>query len=237
MRVVSDEQVASYRRDGYVLVREAFPRALAERCCGLLWDQLDEVRDDPTTWTRPVVRMGLQADPAFGEAARSARWVAAINEVAGPFAAPTPWLGGTFAVRFPVDGDPGDDGWHIDGSYTGPDGSYWVNARSDGRALLMLALFSDVGIDDAPTRVRVGSHLGMREALLPYDDAGVPSLKFELPGYVRDLPVGFATGGAGDVYLCDPFLVHAAQRHHGTEPRFVAQPGVPWKEPRPSISH
>jgi hypothetical protein len=48
----------------------------------------------------------------------------------------------------------------MEGSYTvdGEQG-YWLNLRSRGRALLMLFLFSEVGPDDAPTRVKVGSHL------------------------------------------------------------------------------
>ena len=33
-----------------------------------------------------------------------------------------------------------------------------------------------------------------------------------------------ATGEAGTVYLCHPFLVHAAQPHRGILPRFIAQP-------------
>ena len=33
-----------------------------------------------------------------------------------------------------------------------------------------------------------------------------------------------ATGDAGTVYLCHPFLVHAAQPHRGKHPRFLAQP-------------
>jgi hypothetical protein len=37
-------------------------------------------------------------------------------------------------------------------------------------------------------------------------------------------PVVTATGDAGTVYLCHPFLVHAAQPHHGEHPRFLAQP-------------
>jgi hypothetical protein len=37
-------------------------------------------------------------------------------------------------------------------------------------------------------------------------------------------PVVTATGEAGTVYLCHPFLVHAAQPHHGERPRFLAQP-------------
>jgi hypothetical protein len=38
------------------------------------------------------------------------------------------------------------------------------------------------------------------------------------------MPEVFATGVAGTVYLCHPFLVHAAQPHRGTTPRFLAQP-------------
>ncbi|MDF3856529.1 phytanoyl-CoA dioxygenase, partial [Paracoccus pantotrophus] len=37
-------------------------------------------------------------------------------------------------------------------------------------------------------------------------------------------PEVLATGAAGTVYLCHPFLVHAAQPHRGTRPRFMAQP-------------
>jgi hypothetical protein len=33
-----------------------------------------------------------------------------------------------------------------------------------------------------------------------------------------------ATGEAGTVYLCHPFLVHSAQPHRGSKPRFMAQP-------------
>ena len=43
-------------------------------------------------------------------------------------------------------------------------------------------------------------------------------------GTTAKRPVVQATGAAGDVYLCHPFLVHAAQAHHGTVPRFIAQP-------------
>jgi hypothetical protein len=35
----------------------------------------------------------------------------------------------------------------------------------------------------------------------------------------------FATGSAGDVFVCHPFLVHAATwPHRGDRPRFLAQP-------------
>jgi hypothetical protein len=59
----------------------------------------------------------------------------------------------------------------------------------------------------------------------------VSAFALAIPEAVHLLPLALATGRAGDVYLCHPFLVHAAQRHrarrHG--PRFVAQPPVPWR--------
>ena len=33
------------------------------------------------------------------------------------------------------------------------------------------------------------------------------------------------------MYLCHPFLVHAAQKHRGTRPRFMAQPPLDPAEP------
>ena len=46
-----------------------------------------------------------------------------------------------------------------------------------------------------------------------------------------DLEIVAATGPAGTVYLCHPFLVHAGQAHRGSAPRFLAQPPLFLKEP------
>ncbi len=207
----------------------AFPADVAARCVDALWTDLPESRDDPSTWTRPVTRLMGHTDPAFVEAATSARWVEAIRQVAGDGADPTPWMGGTCAIRFPIDGDPGDDGWHVDGSYD-LDGTFGLNRRSRDRALLMLVLYTPVGQDDAPTRIRVGSHRLVAPVLERFGDEGC---RFDavvpLVDGLDDLPVAHATGKPGDVYLCHPFLVHAAQRNRGSTVRFLSQPGVPWK--------
>ena len=39
-----------------------------------------------------------------------------------------------------------------------------------------------------------------------------------------ECPEVVATGKAGTVYLCHPFIVHAAQTNRGSTPRFMAQP-------------
>jgi hypothetical protein len=224
---LTSQQLEHFVDRGYVRLEAAFSSGLAARCRGLLWEQMAPLTpDDPATWDRPVVRLPSQFAPSFRQAVTSPRWLDAIAELAGPKALAHPHLAGSVAVRFPVAGDPGDDGWHIDTSIE-RDGVWWANHRSDERALLMLVLFSDVGADDAPTRVRAGSHHDIARALARFGDEGLAA--DALGPYVDKTahrPVELATGQAGDVVLCHPFIVHAAQAHHGTDPRFLAQPGV-----------
>ena len=136
-------------------------------------------------------------------------------------------MGNAVVVRFPSE-DRANAGYHIEGSYAGPDGErWWVNIRSRARGLLALFLFSDVGPDDAPTRLMCGSHLVVPGFLAPHGEAGADADgEFWRPSALC-LPVAHATGTAGDVFLCHPFIVHTATwPHRGTAPRMIAQPAV-----------
>uniref|UniRef100_UPI003B3B7825 phytanoyl-CoA dioxygenase family protein n=1 Tax=Spirosoma sp. TaxID=1899569 RepID=UPI003B3B7825 len=136
---------------------------------------------------------------------------------------------GTFPIRFPSDKDPMDTGWHVDASFPGADPSNYfewrVNVRSKGRALLMLVLFSDVTESDAPTIIRKGSHLDVAKLLADKGDAGLSFMdlaeKLDTLSHKEEV---LAVGQAGTIYLCHPFLVHAAQAHRGLTPKFMAQP-------------
>jgi hypothetical protein len=111
---------------------------------------------------------------------------------------------------------------------TGRD-EYWTNVSSRGRGLLALFLFSDIGPDDVPTRLIVGSHVFMPPILQHYGDAGVGGgvVAGQLRPSVLCRRAAEATGRAGDMILCHPFLVHTATwPHRGTTPRMMAQPGV-----------
>jgi hypothetical protein len=89
----------------------------------------------------------------------------------------------------------------------------------------MLFLFSDVGIADAPTRIRVGSHFDVARILAPAGESGMSFMQLaQRLDESADRPEVLATGEAGTVYLCHPFLVHSAQPHYGSETRFLAQP-------------
>lgn len=108
-----------------------------------------------------------------------------------------------------------------------------ANITSKGRALLMLFLLSEVGEQDAPTRIRIGSHLGIARRLAPAGEAGLSLRELASTGFSESesCPEVLATGSPGTVYLCHPFLVHAAQQHQGTRPRFMAQPPLLPREP------
>jgi hypothetical protein len=128
---------------------------------------------------------------------------------------------GTFPVRFPTDDeDTRDTGWHIDASFPGSDSvsddylTWRINIHSRGRALLLLFLFSDVGKDDAPTRIRVGSHFGGSPNAGARWRGGTSSNVCRLRRHIR-LPVGHGDRSGG---YCLPLSSISGAR----------SPGQPW---------
>jgi hypothetical protein len=213
--------IEAFIRDGYVHLPAAFPRSVADACRALLWERSGCRPDDPSTWTQPVVRLAGYGDEPFRAAANTPALHVAFDALVGAGRwKPRTGLG-TFPLRFPHPDDPGDDGWHVEASFDGQR----TNLVSRGRALLMLFLFTDVDRGDAPTRIRVGSHLDVPQFLAPAGDEGLDFMKLARQAVPASSgrPVAYATGAAGDVYLCHPFLVHAAQAHP-RRPRFMAQP-------------
>ncbi len=234
--VLDKHQIHQFLEDGYVRIDEAFDRQLAERVRKILWKETGCDPNDPATWTMPVVRLGMYNQEPFVLAANTPKLHSAFDQIVGA----NRWIPcqsmGSFPIRFPSAVDAGDTGWHVDASFPGPDPQdyfQWrVNIESKGRALLMLFLFSDVDDDDAPTRLKVGSHRDVARILAPHKEEG---LSFpELAEKLSELPErreAIATGPAGTVYLCHPFLAHAAQPHRGKTPKFMAQPPLILKHP------
>jgi hypothetical protein len=233
---LSEAQLRQFVDEGFVRIDRAFEAKTAEAARAILWRETGCDPKDAATWTRPVIRLGMHSEPPFREAANSPFLHAAFDQLVGPGR----WLPcgsvGTFPVRFPSPEDPGDAGWHIDVSFghEQPDFMEWrANVHSKGRALLMLMLFSDVGPDDAPTRIRTGSHTDIARRLAPAGEAGLTLRELAANGLseTAQRPEALAIGDAGTVYLCHPFLVHSAQPHRGSRPRFMAQPPLLPKEP------
>jgi hypothetical protein len=234
----SHEQRERFVHDGFLRIDNAFSSAVASEARTILWSKTGCDPRYPATWTHPVVRIGDCAHPVFQAAANTLVLHRMFDELVGP----KRWFPrrslGSFPVRFPSKEDPGDTGWHIDASFA-PDGQVsshfdWrINLQSKGRALLMLFLFSDVGEEDAPTRIRIGSHIRIPSLLAPHGEQGMSFLELGEAAAVatEGMPESLALGAAGTVYLCHPFLVHAAQPHRGFTPRFMAQPPLYPREP------
>jgi hypothetical protein len=226
---LTSPQVQNFIDDGFVKIENAFGSDLAKHCRDELWADIGLSPEEPENWTQPVVRVAAKASLPFIEAANTPRLHQAYDRLVGQGRWLEPKGLGTFPIRFPSPQIPADVGWHVDMSFgdSHPDFMEWrVNVKSSGRALLMLFLFSDVGADDAPTRIRRGSHATIARELLPHGDAGTTLRQLSANGYssTEGCKVEMATGTAGTVYLCHPFLVHAAQPHRGKRPRFMAQP-------------
>jgi hypothetical protein len=170
---LSPDDVERFVADGFVRLSGAVDPDIAARCRDELWAASGYDRDDPGTWTDTLVRIEGLGTPAFRAAANMPALIAAFDELVGERRwVPRDGLG-TFPLRFPGNGEAKEAGWHVEASFAGPDGHWRVNLRSRGRALLMLFLFSDVGDDDAPTLIRIGSHLDVPPILAPHGDEGL----------------------------------------------------------------
>lgn len=232
--VLNSIQIKQFIEEGFVRIDHAFPADIAAEVRSILWKDIDADPNNPSTWTKPVIRLGMYSQPPFIQSANTSILHAAFDQLVGK----GKWIPcrsmGSFPVRFPSIEDPGDTGWHVDVSFgDGPlDFMEWrANWRSKNRGLLMLFLYSDVREKDAPTRIKVGSHLDIARLLKPEGERGL-SLR-EMVAKFPHLPQRnevLATGPAGTVYLCHPFLVHAAQPHQSSTPRFLAQPPLLLRE-------
>jgi hypothetical protein len=226
---LNNNQIESFIAQGFIKIENAFSKETAEECRNILWKDTGCNPDDASTWKQPVIRLGDYKQEPFKRAANSPVLHAAFDQLVGK----ERWIPrdslGAFPIRFPGKEEPGDTGWHVDGSFPGDAinnfFSWRINISSKGRALLMLFLFSDVGEYDAPTRIRTGSHYDVARLLETAGEKGMSFLELaERLSITEGRQEVNATGSAGTVYLCHPFLVHAAQKHKGNTPRFLAQP-------------
>lgn len=227
--LLNNKEVEQFINEGYVRLDKVFSKEIADKVLEVLWNDLPFDRSDPSTWNEPVVRLGMYTDRPFVDSVNTQRLYRVFDQLIGK----DRWIPcgsvGTFPVRFPSDKEPNDTGKHVDAGFPGEDpGNFWewrVNVKSKGRALLMLVLYSDVGQQDAPTILYKGSHWDVAKLLSSEGDAGLSFM--ELAGRLEGLSereAAYAVGKTGTVYLCHPFMVHAAQGHKGKVPKFMAQP-------------
>jgi hypothetical protein len=214
----------AFKAYGFVKLEQAAPRSAADAVREKLRLQLGLSPDRPEKWTAPVRWAAdmVGAGP-FGEVVRSPALSAALDAICGVGGWEPRGSLGNIPVRFPVAPPDDDRGWHIDANTPLPDGSWTVTGRP--QTVLLLTLLSEVGPDDAPTRIRAGSHHDVARVLGPE-----PVEMAEMGRLVEEASEGravvHATGVPGDMYVVHPFTAHAADEHRGRTPRFMAQAPV-----------
>jgi hypothetical protein len=222
-RILSGAQKNQFVRNGFVKLDSE-----------ILWREVGCDPEDRRTWTRPVVRLGDCAQEPFRQAVNTTTLCTAFDELVGVGRwVPRTSLGG-FPIRFPHSDHPADTGWHVDASFP-PDrpveamGAHFdwrINLRSEGRALLMLFRFSDVDEQDAPTRIRVGSHLRIPRLLAPARDDGMSLLELArlADPETADLQEANRDRRSGNGVFMSSLPGACTQPHRGIAPRFLAQP-------------
>ncbi|AKS35750.1 hypothetical protein [Mycolicibacterium goodii] len=237
--------IEEFMRDGFVKLEQAVDVEVADAARELLWERMGISPDGP--WTEPVVWTNdYTGGGPFSALTTSPVLIDALDQLCGPDGWVRRFGLGNIPVRFPVRPAADDRGWHIDANTPLTPDSWAVTGRP--HTMLLLTLLSEVGPDDAPTRIRVGSHRDVAAALGPGSAGSVASgdlinsvasgdpIDFFASGALVDRasagrPVQFATGRPGDMYLVHPFTAHAADEHRGTRPRFMAQTPIMLTEP------
>uniref|UniRef100_A0A7S3PRB8 Phytanoyl-CoA dioxygenase n=2 Tax=Aplanochytrium stocchinoi TaxID=215587 RepID=A0A7S3PRB8_9STRA len=241
MTIFSDSEIESFIRNGFVTLRNAFPRDVAIECREILWSILKHerniIKEDPETWTEE--RVGLKnifrnSDGPPWSKVFTERLLTAIDELLGGRSKWSPEaLGcGWWVINFPMKLEPpwGACGnWHVDGSFF----KHKVDSKEQG--LLPIFLFNDILPESGGTALAVGSH--MQVAQLLYENPQGLSVGEITRSILQNQGIldniFEVTGRGGDVVLTHPFLLHARSKNLGVNGvnsvRFICNPCIALK--------
>ena len=233
--MLSEGDLERFIEQGFVRIDGAFSHITAEQERAILWRHTGCDPADPTTWMQPVIRLGLYADTPFVEAANTnalheafdqlvgrGRWLRRVNLGTFPSVSLTDRPGRRRMARR-CELRRGGSGFPFVASERDLKGSSAPDVVSLFRRRPRRC--TDAHSGRITSRDRQNACSGWRGGPLPARAGRVRVM--DTAGSRQVL----ATGDAGTVYLCHPFLVHAAQSHRGARPRFMAQPPLLPAEP------
>ena len=223
--------MARFERDGFARVEEAVPREVALRAEAAL---REAVRRAEERAPGLVFLDGEAVGEAFPAIAASGSLRAAARSLLGERAGTLRSLGSAAVLTGRTEPRRTDQGWHIDGNVPDGAGGYLFSWRSEDRGLLVLILLSDAAVEDGATALLPGSHRLVGPAIRSEGlvDSGSVCARIGAVGLIADQPaVAYATGNAGDAYMCHPHLVHATGNNTSGRFRAILQPSYPLTRP------
>jgi hypothetical protein len=221
-RQLIEKDVRQFIEQGYVVVREAFSRELAEPILSMVWAELNIDPNDQSTWTSPkiILRKVLETQPA--PQIHTQRYLGAVDDLCGSGRWEATSGVGHWPILFPGFASPPwrppEGGWHVDINLD----HHCINSPELG--LLCLELFSDIEPGGGGTAVRAGSHRYIARILAGAKPDGLSGRELVLHARTatEHLPVVETNGHAGDILLLHPFTVHAASPNTGDRVRIAA---------------
>jgi hypothetical protein len=245
-QVLTDEHVASFLDNGYLIVKDCLDLSVAQRWIAEAYDRLGYDPANPETWLKDIVWMDHKHQLPVREAAPKA-WAAIVDVVGGEERLETQVMGKPLGHFSSVNSFAWSDafivnfrkgageawqppsaqvaGWHKDGSYF----RHFLDSRE--QALLTVVLWSDMrhqggGTFIAPDSVRVVARF------LAEHPEGLKPSEFDFQALVRQCRrFEELTGRAGDFVILHPFMLHASSQNVLGQPRFMTNPPIVLKDP------
>ena len=231
-KTLTESDVTHFVERGHIVLRNCFPRELAEEWTDFAYKRLGYAPNDPSTWAVPRIHLPSMNRAPIQEIAPRA-WEAICDLLGGEdrLANSAPSWGDGFIINFALGAaetwqppETRQIGWHKDGDFF----RHFLDSPEQG--LLTIVVWSDIYPKSGGTFVacdsvqHVAQHLYAHpEGLLPGDGFGT------LVGKCKDFVE--ITGNAGDVVLLHPFILHAASQNPSGRARFITNPPVALKEP------
>lgn len=234
-RTLTEADVNHFIEKGHIILKDCFPRELAEEWREFAFKRLGYDPDDPTTWEEPRVHLPSMNRVLIEDVAPRA-WDAICDLLGGEDRiinfwgdAKPGWSDG-FIINFGLGADtpwqppsPEVGGWHKDGDFF----RHFLDSPEQG--LLTIVVWSDIYPQSGGTFVACDSVKHVAQRLYEHPEGLLPSGFGGLIDKCKDFVE--MTGKAGDVVLLHPFILHAASQNPSGRARFITNPPVSLKEP------
>jgi len=208
VKQLTEIEIKQFIEDGFVVVRQVFPRDLAKDILSSVWAEIDLDPHNPyfqnqlyvilkkVLYQEPIPRIFTQRYiEVVNELCRQGRWE--CDKGVGYWFITYPDF--SKSIWYPI-----QNSWHIDSNTE----YHVLNSRKLG--LLTFHLFTDISPGGGGTAVRIGSHKYSARILAKAGPEGLEQTNFsrQTVNATKHLPFVEITGQCGDVMFMHPLTVH-----------------------------
>lgn len=252
---LTQEEINSFMVDGCLVVRDVFPREMADQIIPLVCAELKMDIYDPSTWPKhlvalqralqrranksssdqlqftPIVILKKSLEEELVSGIYTQRYYGVIGDLCGFGRWQMSKRLDHWPILLPLFKDhpwhPLEGGWHLDGDFDR------MSIHSANMGLIVIHLFTDIQSGGGGTTVRLGSH---RYTVSILAGAGRDGLdKGEIIARVvnatKHLPVKELTGNAGDLILMHPWAIHTSSLNTTEQVQLAANKHIHLFEP------